>query len=98
MIWYDIYDMIWCDMMWYDIIYDIWYDMIWYDMIYDMIWYDMIWYDMIWYDMIENLHISSDSHSRYTLLLYLAWKWKPPYVHVSTHMKRELDFVSCVTT
>ena len=36
MVWYDIYDMIWDDMIWYDV----WYDIIY--MICDMIWYDFI--------------------------------------------------------
>jgi len=63
MTWYDIYDILWHDMIkwWYIIyndmivydIYMIWHD-IWYDTIYDMIWYiyDILCYDILWHDMI----------------------------------------------
>ena len=57
MIWYGMGYDIWYDMIWYmiyDIWYMIWYDMIWYDMIwYDMIWY--ILYDVMRCDAMRCL-------------------------------------------
>ncbi len=62
MLWFDVYDMLCCDMTWYDVM---WYDMTWHDLVlchliwcdltrFDMLWYDKIWYNMVWYHVTES--------------------------------------------